>query len=273
MLTQNLLYDMMIVIYALSLLFYFSDFVDANRRAKRIGAGLLLFVWLLQTGCLLMRLVKLEGLHLLTTFETILFFTWLLTTISLTASRFYRIELFVFLVNVVGFVVLTLNLLNDSAGAVPLEPWQLVQHLLVVHIALVLCAYAAYTIAAVLSGMYLFLHGQLKRKAWTSAMRRLPSLETIDRFTYRAVLVGTPLLILSLGIAVASLLIENRTGLLTDWKVLASLIAAVFYIGYLVKRAALGQSGRQTALWNLAAFAVLVLNVLLSSASRFHSWS
>lgn len=273
MLTDSLLFDMMITTYALSLLFYFSDFVDANRKAKRIGTGLLILFWMLQTGFLTGRLLKLDGIPLLATFEAVFFFSWLLVTFSLIASRFLRIEWFVFLVNVIGFAVLTVNLLNDSAGAVPHERWELAQHLLTVHVGLALCAYAAFTAGAVLSGMYLFLHGQLKRKIWNAAMRRLPSLETIDRFAFRAVLTGTPLLILSLAVAIASLLIEGRSSLLTDMKVFASLAAAGCYIGYLVLRTMRGQYGKQTAIWNLLAFGVLLVNVMVSTLSRFHTWS
>jgi HemX protein len=49
MVTQSWLYDAILYIYALSLLFYFSDFARANRSVKRMGTGLLSFVWVLQT--------------------------------------------------------------------------------------------------------------------------------------------------------------------------------------------------------------------------------
>ncbi len=52
MVTRSWLFDAMIYMYALSLLFYFSDFANANRSAKRMGTGLLLFVWVLQTAYL-----------------------------------------------------------------------------------------------------------------------------------------------------------------------------------------------------------------------------
>ncbi|MGO4376255.1 cytochrome C assembly protein, partial [Paenibacillus sp. MCAF20] len=39
MVTQNVLYDAILYVYALSLLFYFSDFMNASRKAKRIGTG------------------------------------------------------------------------------------------------------------------------------------------------------------------------------------------------------------------------------------------
>lgn len=273
MLIPNLLFDTMIAIYALSLLFYFSDFVDASRRAKRVGTGLLVFVWALQTAYLVVRVLNRSDWSLISRFEYLFFYSWLLVTVSLAASRFFRIELLVFFVNVVGFAVLTLNLFGSTKADIPLEPWRLVKELLIVHISLVLCAYAAFTFSAIFSGMYLFLHGQLKDKQWSQTMRRLPSLESIDRYTFRTVLIGTPLLILSLAVAVTSLLVEGKTGLLLDWKVFSSFAAVVFYVSYVIKRTLFAQPGWRTARWNLLAYAVLVLNLFLNSVSRFHYWT
>ena len=56
MVTRSWLFDAMIYMYALSLLFYFSDFANASRSAKRMGTGLLLFVWVLQTAYLAISL-------------------------------------------------------------------------------------------------------------------------------------------------------------------------------------------------------------------------
>ena len=273
MVTNSLLFTTMIVIYALSLLFYFSDVARANPSAKRTGTGLLIFVWVIQSVYLLTRLLSGEDWLLISRFDYLFFFTWLLVSLSLIASRFIRIELLVFFVNVVGFTVLTITLISDRARAIPLASWELVQELLYIHISLVLCAYAAFTFGAIFSGMYLFLHTQLKEKHWTQTVRRLPSLESIDRYALRSVLIGTPLLILSLSVAIAALLVEDRAALLLDWKVLSSLTALAFYISYIVKRTMLNQAGPRIARWNLLAFAVLMMSLFLNSVSRFHSWS
>jgi HemX protein len=273
MVTHNLLYDAMIYIYALSLLFYFSDFVDASGRAKRMGAGLLTFVWILQTVILILRIVSHPSLMYLTRFEYLFLFSWMLVTVSLVMSRFFRIELLVFFVNVFGFAVLTVNLFSNPRAEIPLAAWQLVRDLLIVHISLITCAYVALTIAAIFSGMYLFLHRQLKGKSWNKTMRRLPSLEMIDRYTFRTVLIGTPLLILSLAVAVTSILVEGRAWLLLDWKVFSSLVSVGFYIGYVLRRTVLLQPGWRSAWWNLIAFCVLLVTFFLNSFSRFHYWS
>jgi len=262
----------LLVLHALSLLFYFSDFVSANRRIKRIGAGLLVFVWALLTGYLVWRLLKLDGPSDLTRYETMLFFVWLLVTISLAAGRIPRIEPFVFALNVVGFGVLA-AVAAEGPSEAPLRLWDAGQYLLIVHISLALAAYALFTAAAVFSAMYLLLHRQLKSRSWNAVVRRMPSLETIDRCAFGAVLAGTPLLILSLAAAAATLLMARRAEWLADWKVFATMVAAAAYLIYIAARKRRRHPGMLTARWNLYAFCALLANSLIGAASRFHSWS
>ncbi|MBD2844633.1 cytochrome c biogenesis protein CcsA [Paenibacillus sp. IB182496] len=270
---QTILYHMMIYIYALSLLFYFSDVVDASGRAKRTGTGLLIFVWIMQTGLLVQRMIMDMSANVVTLFDYLFFVSWLLVTVSLVMSRFFRIEFLVFFVNVFGFAIVTLNLFSRPDAQIQLATWALVRELLYVHISLIACAYVVLAIGAIFSAMYLFLHQQLKRKHWSKPMRRLPSLESIDRYAFRCVLIGTPLLILSLAVAITSILVEGRALLLLDWKVFTTMIGVGVYVAYLLRRTLLLQTGRPTAIWNLIAFSVLVVNLFLNSLSRFHDWS
>ncbi|MCA0755290.1 cytochrome c biogenesis protein CcsA [Paenibacillus sp. N4] len=270
MVTQSLIYDAILYIYALSLLFYFSDFMNASRKAKRMGTGLLIFVWVLQTGYLVYRMIThLQSVNV-TPFEYWLGFSWLLVTISLVISRFIKIDFVVFFVNVVGFAVLALNLHSSTGAGESLELWKTTRELLYIHISLVLCAYAALTLGALFASMYLFLHSQLKRKRWSSFVRRLPSLDLIERYGDRAVIVGVPLLAMSLAIAVTSLLVEGRASLLFDWKVLTSFAALIMYVIYVYQRAMLKRTGPQLARLYIAAFGMLALNLVSNYFSSFH---
>jgi len=273
MVMQNWLYDAILYIYALSLLFYFSDFMDANRRAKRIGAGLLIFVWSLQTVFLISRIVnhyEMTAVSAISNFEYWLGFSWLLVTISLVISRFFKIEFIVFLVNVVGFAVLALNLYSNPGDETGFTLSATTEELLFVHISLVLCAYAALTVGTIFAGMYMFLHNQLKGKRWSKAVKRFPSLDTIERFSDRAIIIGVPLLAMSLSVAITMLLVEGKAMLLLDWKVLTSFAALIMYIVYVIQRALLNRPGMQLARLHIASFIVLILNFLSNYFSTFH---
>lgn len=268
--TVNWMYDAILYIYALSLLFYFSDFMQASRRAKRIGAGLLVFVWVLQTGYLVTRLLTHLELPNVTPFEYWLGFSWLLVTISLVISRFFFIDYIVFFVNVIGFAVLALNLYSAPGTGVDADVWRTTRELLYVHISLVLCAYAALTIGALLAGMYLFLHHRLKSKKWSKSVRRFPSLDAIERYIERSVAIGLPLLAMSLAIAVTSLLVEGRASLLLDWKVMTSFAALATFVVFVYQKAVNKRPGQQLAKLYIAAFAMLMINLLSNSFSSFH---
>lgn len=263
-------FDAILYVYALSLLFYFSDVMDANRRAKRIGTGLLVFVWILQTVLLVARIWSHFDLTLFSRLDYWFGLSWLLVTVSLVFNRFFRIEFIVFLVNVIGFGMLAFNLFTNPKADIKPAAWETARELLVVHISLITCSFAALTIGAIFSGMYLFLHRRLKFKKWSQTLFRLPSLEVIDRYAFRWVLVGLPLLALSLSVAVALIVMEGRLNYLLDWKVVSSFAALAMYSIYLIQRTLLVRTGSQTAQWNLVCFAYLIINSLINPMSKFH---
>lgn len=267
------IYDAILYIYALSLLFSFSDVATKNRSAKRMGTGLLAFVWLLQTGFIVYRLVEHRYMPVLTMFEALFFYCWMLVTVSFMMNWFLRLDLLVFLLNVAGFAILALNFFSDPSATPISEQWEARDELVFIHITLAIGSYAAFLIAALLSGMYLFMHRKLKGKRWTSVMTRFPSLDKIEGYTYRTVLVGIPLLLLSVVLGIAKIVLEGDARLLTDAKVLSSFFSLAVYAFYLLQRITGKQPGYMLAFWNLAAFTVIVINFsLFNLYSGFHQW-
>jgi len=272
MLTKDWLTDAVLYVYALSLLFFMSDAAYGKRNGRRIGTGLLVFVWILQTGFLLGILVSRLSMPSVTLKEYAFFVSWLLVSFSLVIHRFVRAELLVLLVNAVGFAVLALNLLERPQKQIALAPGEAAQRLLVVHIAFITLAFAMLTVAALLGGMYLFLNDRLKKKKWGSFMNRMPSLEAIDRYMFRAGAVGVPLLLLSLSTGAVTLLVQNRYWELWDEKVLLSFAAGAVYVVYLIRRLAGKDDGSRVLKWNLAGYALLVVDFFANSYSSFHRW-
>ncbi|MED4601178.1 cytochrome c biogenesis protein CcsA [Paenibacillus validus] len=274
MVTQTWFYDAILYIYALSLLFYFADFSNPNRSAKRMGTGLLLFVWVLQTIYLVYSLTSHLSLSAFSMFETLFIFGWLLVTVSLAMSRFFRIELFVFFVNVFGFAMLALNIFSKPGLAPTLSRWNVTDELLFIHITLAVTGYAAFVVSAVFSGMYLFLHRKLKEKKWTQRMQRLPSLEKMDHYALVSVVIGAPLLLLSLSLGIVWIALQGDYRLFFDPKVLNSWFVLLAYVFYMFQRLLLKAPGNRLAVWNLAAFAITLLNFVLTNYySTFHQWS
>jgi HemX protein len=273
MLTRTWIYDAILYVYALSLLFSFSDVATKNRSAKRMGTGLLAFVWLLQTAFIVYRFWVHRYVPVLTMFEALFFYSWMLVAVSLMMNWILRLDLLVFLVNVAGFAILALNFFSDPSVTPISERWEARDELVFIHITFAIGSYAAFLVAALLSGMYLFLHRRLKGKQWTTVMARFPSLEKIEGYTFRAVLIGIPLLLLSVALGIAKIALEGEARLLADPKVLSSLFSVAVYVFYLYQRVSAKQPGFMLAFWNLAAFTVVVINFsLFNLYSTFHQW-
>lgn len=270
MVTQDWLTDAVLYIYALSLLFFVSDAASGNRNARKVGTGLLVFVWVLQGAFLMALLFDRFSVPALTIRDYLFFVSWLLVSASFILNRIMRAELLVLLVNVVGFAVLASNLIERPKHNATLQPWEVARRLLIVHVGLITIAFAILTVTAVLGLMYLFLHRRLKQKKWSPILSKMPSLEWIDQYAYRAGLIGVPLLLLSLSTGTAALLIDNKPMHLLDEKVLLSFAAGAAYIVYFVRRLASRDDGSKVAWWNLLGYALLVTGFFANSLSSFH---
>lgn len=272
MVTNSWIYDAIIYTYALSLLFYFSDVVGVNRKAKRMGAGFLTFVWVLQTIFLIVRMVRHQDVTVFSSFEFMFLFAWFIVTVSIGISKFFHIEFIVFFVNLIGFILLLVNMFNDPTMPPSMKEWEMMRNLLYFHISLAAFGFAALTVSAVLAGMYVYLHYKLKAKQWSDAVRRLPSLERMERISYLATVIGIPMLLLSLAVAVGAILLGHRTELLLDFKIWFTLAALLLYGSYFVQRSRCLSTGFYLSLLNLGCYAVMMLNFGLNSLSTFHRW-
>ncbi|NJJ41650.1 cytochrome c biogenesis protein CcsA [Paenibacillus apii] len=268
----NGIYDAALLLYALSLLFYFLDCLKRSPDRKRLGTGLLVFVGLLQSAGLGIRFYEEKGLPIFTPYDFLFWFSFTIVLISLVQSFMRRSEFTVLLLSVAGFSAFLLNRLWLTAEDHTLQSWKAVHGWLAMHIILANLSFAALTLGAVFGLMYLFLHTRLKHKKWNDRVRRLPSLEVLDKYAYTSVLVGTPLLGVSLVVAGISIVSEGRLPLFQDLKVLSTLIGLGIYITYLVLKRLGRQSGITMAYWAVSGYGFIILNFLLNSWSDFHRW-
>ncbi len=271
MITNSWFFDAMLYIYALSLLFTFSDFIQRNPRAKRTGTGLLVVVWLMQTLFLVTQLVYSGRMLSFSIFDSLFLFSWLLIALSILLTLLMRIEFVLFLVSLAGFIVAAIASFDHNYVTPIAARWEVGDELLFIHVSLAVSSYAAFFYSAVFSGMLLFLHTGLKKKQYSVTIRRMPSLDRIQRYASRAVIVGTPLLLLSLILGIVWIILEREWGLLLDVKVISSIFILMIYGIYLWRLIAAKTTWPRLAILNLGAFAVVFLNYMTSSwLSNFH---
>jgi HemX protein len=271
MITKSWFFDAMLYIYALSLLFTFSDFIQRNPRAKRMGTGLLVFVWIMQTILLVNHSIQSGQIIVFSIFDSLFLFSWLLIMLSLILTLLVRIEFVLFLVSLAGFIVAAIAFFSDETISPLAARWEVRDELLFIHISLAISSYAAYFCSAMFSGMLLFLHAGLKKKQYSITIRRMPSLDHIQRYATRAVIIGTPLLLLSLILGIVWIFLEKEWSLLLDVKVLSSILILIIYCIYMWRQIAAKTTWPRMAILNLIAFSLVFLNYITSGwLSNFH---
>jgi len=265
------IYDLTIFLYAASVLFYFNDFLQSNRKVNRLAFGLLAVVWALQTAFFVSQMTEKAYFPVITLFETLFFYSWVLVSLSLAINYFFRNHLLIFFTNVIGFVVLTLSMFLPETATTAV-PETLTSELLFIHITLAMVSYGAFSLSMIFSAMYLLQHNMLKQKRWTPLLQRLPSLDRLEAYAYRMNMVGIPLLLLGilLGIIWGRLVLPDRFWI--DAKVAMSMLVLIAYSYWLYKRYTDTWQMRKLALFNLIAFALLLLNFLATDTSSFHRW-
>jgi cytochrome c-type biogenesis protein CcsB len=128
-----------------------------------------------------------------------------------------------------------------------------------VHVTLAMLGIAAFVLNFAGGLMYLIQERQLKSRRPGAFYYRLPSLETLDRLTYRTLTLGFPFLTIGLILGLVSA--ERTWGTLLAWDPLAafSLMAWVIYAATLSGRAMAGWRGRRAAYGAIVGFAALLI--------------
>jgi ABC-type uncharacterized transport system permease subunit len=127
---------------------------------------------------------------------------------------------------------------------------------LVLHVGLVSFAFAAFTLAAALSALYLWQEGRLKDRRPAGLLGRAPSLLTLETLTARTIAVALPAL--TIGI-VAGLVRLRRDAAAVDALMAVTLGTWAVYALYLFLRFEAGWRGRRAAYLALAGFALVIV--------------
>ncbi|MDR0126681.1 MULTISPECIES: cytochrome c biogenesis protein [Bacillus] len=260
-----------ILIYALSVLFYFIDFLQHNRKAGKMAFWLLSIVWLLQTVYMFYIMMETDRFPVLNVAEGLYFYTWVLVTLSLVLTKVLRVEFIVFFTNVIGFSMMAIHTFTPSDLHSAELAGKLTSELLVIHITMAILSYGAFSLSFAFSLLYLFQYRLLKKKKWGKWLLRIEDLSKLDHMAYVLNIIGVPMLLLSLILGIIWAYISYDTLYWTDAKVLGSFIMLFLYGFYLYIRLARNMQGKIVARWNVASFLVLMINYfLLGSLSTFH---
>ncbi|HYK73063.1 MAG TPA: cytochrome c biogenesis protein CcsA [Pseudoneobacillus sp.] len=268
------LHELTVILYAISVLLYFVDFLQRNRKANRIAFWLLAFVWILQTVFLIYYMVKTGRFPVLTIFEGLYFYAWVLVTLSLAINRLLRVDFIVFFTNILGFGIMAIHTFAPMQFDSKIMAQQLVSELLLIHITMAILSYGAFSLSFVFSLLYLIQYDLLKRKKWGTRLVRISDLSKLEYFSYVLNIIGVPMLILSLILGMQWAFLKVPDMKWYDSKVVGSFIVLAIYGVSLYLKTRKGFSGKKLALWNVASFLIVLINFFLfGQLSSFHIWN
>ena len=271
--TMTRLHELMIVLYAISILFYFIDFLNKNRKANNFAFWLLAIVWLLQTIFLFLYMMRTGRFPVLTIFEGLYFYAWVLITLSLAINRVLRVDFTVFFTNILGFIIMAVHTFAPVQVESSAVAEQLVSELLLIHITMAILSYGAFSLSFVFSLLYLLQYKLLKEKKWGPRLWRISDLSKLEKTSYILNSIGVAMLLLSLILGLQWAFIKLPDLIWYDPKIIGSFILLIIYSVFLYLRVRKDVYGKSLALWNIGAFLVILINFLLvSRLSSFHFW-
>jgi ABC-type uncharacterized transport system permease subunit len=218
--------------------------------------------WLAQTALLGVQAAREDGFPWSTWAGSLNLFVWFVVTVYLGVRRPYR--LLGLAVMPLAAILLVVARAGGGTGVGARSHYS--NLFLVLHVGLVLVAFAGFTLAAALSAFYLWQERRLKRRAVTILRRPAPSLATLDRLASRTVLVSLPALTLGLAVGLIRLLNDGER---VDAVVAATAVTWLVWAAYLVLRATRGWTGRRAAYVALAGFALVIVVRLALPATHF----
>ena len=216
--------------------------------------------WLAQTALLVAQAARSDGFPWSTWAGSLNLFVWFVVGAYLIwgcRPRFRLLGLSVMPLAVALFVVARVG---GGTGAGSHSDYG--NLFLILHVGLALAAFAGFTLAAGLAGLYLWVERRLKRRSADILRLRVPPLASLERLTWRTILVSLPLLTLALVIGIVR---QQRQGGGFDALEAATLLTWLVYGAFL----ALRPTGRRAAYFALGGFVLVIVARLALAGSHF----
>jgi ABC-type uncharacterized transport system permease subunit len=232
----------------------------ASVRTSRAATWGVRVGWLAQTALLAVQAEHSGGFPWSTFAGSLNLFVWLVVSTYLIwgcRPRFRLLGLAVMPPAVLLFVVARLGGGIAVAGGARYS-----SVFLVLHVGLVLAAFAGFTLAAGLAALYLWEERRLKRRAHDILRLRLPPLQALERLTQRTIVVALPLLTFGLAAGVVRLREQGGSTDALEWLTLATWL---LYGSFFVMR----PTGRRAAYLALGGFLLVVVSRLVLAGGHF----
>ena len=233
-------------------------------RAGRLATWGVRVGWLVQTALLAVQAARADGFPWSTWAGSLNLFVWLVVGAYLIWGCRPRYRLLGLAVLPLAVVLFVLARVGGGTGIGTRSHYS--NLFLVLHVGLVLAAFAGFTLAAGLSALYVWQERRLKRRDSSILRVSVPGLAKLDEVVARTIAVALPAL--TLGIAVGIARLEDRGGGF-DALMAVTLLTWGVYAAYLALRHLAGWRGRRAAYLVLLGFALVVVVRLALPVTHF----
>jgi ABC-type uncharacterized transport system permease subunit len=232
----------------------------ATVRTSRAATWGVRLGWLAQTALLTAQAVRSDGFPWSTWAGSLNLFVWFVVGAYLIWGCRPRFRLLGLSVMPLAAALFVVARIGGGTGAGASSHYG--NLFLILHVGLALAAFAGFTLAAGLAGLYLWVERRLKRRSADILRLRLPPLASLERLTWRTILVSLPLLTLALVIGIVR---QRRDGGRFDALEAVTLLTWLVYGGFLAFR----PTGRRAAYFALGGFVLVIVARLALAGSHF----
>ena len=221
-----------------------------HRSMALYGTYFTRLAWVFLTACLVLRTIATSHGPFTNQYEFAVSFAWGMIAAYVYFEHRYRVRTIALLVLPIAAGML-LYALSVGATADPLVPALQNNLLLTIHVAVAIVAYGAFSVSFAAAVLYLT-QPETGRPGW-------PKPALLDEMGYRAVIIGFPLL--TMTVVLGAVWAEIAWGSYWSWdpKETASLLTWLIYGAYLHARVARGWVGRRAAWLLVVGFASVLL--------------
>ena len=235
-------------------------FAYASARTSRAATWGVRLGWIAQTALLTAQAVRADSFPWSSWAGSLNLFVWLVVGVYLIWGCRPRFRLLGLAVMPLAAVLFVVARIGGGTGVASRSGYG--NLFLVLHVGFVLAAFAGFTLAAALAGLYLWEEGRLKRRAADILRLRLPPLASLEKLTWRTIAVSLP--VLTLGLA-AGVVRQRERGSSLDALEAVTLGAWLVYGGFLIAR----PTGRRAAFLALGGFVLVIFARLALAGSHF----
>jgi ABC-type uncharacterized transport system permease subunit len=235
-------------------------FAYASPRTARLATWGVRLGWIAQSALLAVQVGRASGFPWASFAGSLNLFVWLVVGAYLIwgcRPRFRLLGLGVMPLAALLFVVARIG-----GGTAAVGHAHYSSLFLVLHVGFVLAAFAGFTLAAALAGLYLWEERRLKRRATDILRLRLPPLQSLERLAGRTIAVSLPLLTLGLVAGLVRLRQNSDSLDALEWLTFGTWF---LYGAFLVAR----PSGRRGAYVALGGFVLVVVSRLVLAGGHF----